>query len=66
MSDSIGKSPEEWQLKFRMFRALLKSWQSVFTDAAEFATMCGPSRVVSISHSEDKNEAIVTVWYWSD
>ena len=54
------------RMKFRKFHALLKSWETVFQEAADFATSLGPDRVVSVSHSEDHNEAIVTVWYWDD
>lgn len=52
------------QMKFKKFSALIKSWNAVFQEAADFATELGRDRVVSISHSEDRNEAIVTVWYW--
>ena len=52
------------QVQFRAFRGLLKSWQSLFQEAADFATELGPERLISISHSEDANEGVVTVWYW--
>ena len=53
-------------LKFEKFSALVATWESVFSDAADFATQVGRERVVSISHSADRHEAIVTVWYWSE
>jgi hypothetical protein len=49
---------------FKMFRTTLSPWETLFQQAAEFATQLGPGRVISISHSEDDNEAVVTVWYW--
>ena len=44
--------------------ALLKTWTSLFQDAADFATTVGPERLISISHSHHMPEGIVTVWYW--
>ena len=52
------------RVQFRAFRGLLKSWQNLFQEAADFATELGPERLISISHSEDANEGVVTVWYW--
>lgn len=52
------------EMRFRKFSAIIKSWETVFQEAADFASTIGRDRVVSISHSEDHNEAIVTVWYW--
>lgn len=46
------------------FRASLKSWEELFQDASEFATGVGPDRLISISHSAEGLEGIVTVWYW--
>ena len=48
-----------------MFRGTLVTWQSLFTKAAQFATEIGPERVLSISHSEDQGDGVVTVWYWT-
>jgi hypothetical protein len=44
----------------------MKRWEELFREAADFATTIGPDRVISISHSEDENDGVVTVWYWSD
>ena len=50
---------------FEVFRGSFASWHTLFSQAAEFATRVGPRRLISISHSEDRNEGVVTVWYWS-
>lgn len=50
---------------FRVFRGAFISWQSLFTQAAQFATEVGPERLISISHSEDKDDGVVTVWFWN-
>ena len=49
----------------RRFQGVLKSWESLFDEAARFASSVGPDRLISISHSEDANVGIVVVWYWS-
>ncbi|HEX5000154.1 MAG TPA: hypothetical protein VFY29_18180 [Terriglobia bacterium] len=51
-------------VRFESFRATFKSWQELFAQAAEFATSVGPERLISISHSADQNNGVVTVWYW--
>ena len=53
------------QATFEVFRGSLSSWHTLFSQAAEFATRVGPRRLISISHSEDRNEGVVTVWYWA-
>ena len=52
-------------MQFRIFRGVWASFDDLFTEAAEFADTIGPERLVSISHSEDKDDGVVTVWYWS-
>lgn len=51
-------------MKFKHFRGTLKSWDKLFEEAADFATAIGKERVVSISHSSDNSDGVVTVWYW--
>ena len=52
------------KVKFEVFRSSFKSWESLFQQAADFANSIGPDNLISISHSEDQNEGVVTVWYW--
>ena len=54
------------QVRFQVFRGIMSSWDELFNRAAEFATRVGPERLISIGHSEDANEGVVTVWYWAD
>jgi hypothetical protein len=53
-------------VKYQLFRGSLASWEDLFAEAAEFASGISSERVISISHSEDDNEGVVTVWYWDD
>jgi hypothetical protein len=54
------------RVDYRIFRSTMKSWDTLFTEAAAFATELGPDRLISISHSEDKDDGVVTVWFWSE
>ena len=49
---------------YRSFRGTFKSWEALFDEAAAFATELGRERLISISHSSDHSEGVVTVWYW--
>jgi hypothetical protein len=56
---------QKWRMAYRVFRGTFATWGKLFTEAAQFATEIGPERVVSISHSEDRSDGVVTVWYWT-
>ncbi len=53
-------------VQFRLFRSSMSSWQSLFSEAAAFADSIGKENLISISHSEDNNDGVVTVWYWAE
>jgi len=48
----------------KVYRGVWTSWNDLFTEASNFAASIGKERLISISHSEDENDGIVTVWYW--
>jgi hypothetical protein len=54
------------KVEFRMFRGVMASWAALFEEAAQFATEIGPERLISISHSADRSDGVVTVWFWSE
>jgi len=53
------------KVEFEVMRSPVSSWDSLFGKAADFATWIGRDRVISISHSSDDVDSVVTVWYWS-
>ncbi len=53
------------KVEYKLFRGVLKRWQTLFDEAAEFASGLEKERLISISHSEDKEDGVVTVWYRS-
>ena len=50
---------------YKVFRGTFATWNSLFDEAAAFASQLGSDRLISISHSEDKDDGVVAVWYWS-
>ena len=48
---------------YRMFKSSMASWDTLFEKASDFATGIGRERLISISHSEDKDDGVVVVWY---
>lgn len=55
----------DWRMTYKFFRGTWASWDELFSQAAEFATSIGPEHLVTISHSCDQDDGVVTVWYWS-
>jgi hypothetical protein len=53
-------------VRCEMFRSGFETWESLFAQAAEFATQIGRERLIGISHSEDKEDGVVAVWYWGE
>lgn len=48
----------------KLFKATLKTWEELFTEAADFAGELAPENLINISHSDHGGTGIVTVWYW--
>ena len=63
MSQSAPSHPI---VRFEVFRGTFSSWSALFAQAAEFATRIGRDRLITMSHSEDKDDGVVAVWYWDD
>ena len=58
--------PRDRVVRFEVFRGILKGWPELFQQAAEFATQVGRENLISISHSEDKDDGVIAVWYWGE
>ena len=52
------------RVAFQIFRGSLTTWHDLFGAAAEFASRLDPDRLISISHSSDHSDGVVTVWFW--
>jgi hypothetical protein len=53
-------------VRFKVFRSTFDSWKKLFREAAAFATEIGRENLISIGHSADHSEGVVTVWYWGE
>ncbi len=51
------------KVTFKMFRGSFKSWANLFREASDFANTLDEGKLISISHSADHRDGIVTVWY---
>ncbi len=61
--NTIDNSNAPRAVRFEMFRGTLTTWNTLFQEAADFASGIGSDRLISISHSSN-GEGVVTVWYW--
>ena len=52
------------QVAFQYFQGAWSNWHTLFQQAAQFASELGPQRVISISHSEDHADGVISIWYW--
>ena len=53
-------------VRFEVFRSSFESWKSLFSQAADFASRLSPERLITISHSADRTDGVITVWYWDE
>jgi hypothetical protein len=55
---------------YKVFQSSTESWETLFDEAANFASDIGPKRLIGISHSEGREgwhaNGVITVWYWDD
>jgi hypothetical protein len=60
------------RVAYKHFESASQSWETMFADAAAFATKVGRDRLIGISHSHGGGgemfgtggSGVVTVWYW--
>lgn len=53
------------EARFVLFRSSYSPWETIMAAAAEFASTLSPEQLISISHSCDKSDSVVAVWYWA-
>jgi len=55
------------KVEFQIFRGQsFTPWDDLLAQAAQFATELGAERLITISHSADRNVCVVIVWYWTE
>ncbi len=49
----------------RIFKAgAFTSWETMCQDVDAFLTSVGKSNIIGLTQSEDKDNAVLIVWYW--
>jgi hypothetical protein len=54
------------QVKFQVWKSGIQSWETMFRNAANFASQLPKDRLINISHSSERGIGVVAVWYWDD
>jgi len=54
------------RVRFKTFQSQFGLRERVLQKVAEFAQQVGRERLISISHSEERDNAIITLWYWEE
>jgi hypothetical protein len=54
------------QVRFQFWESGFDSWETMFRNAATFASQVPKDRLINISHSCDDHKGVVAVWYWDD
>jgi hypothetical protein len=53
-------------LEYKLIRGAYLEWDDFFSEAAKLASAIGPERLIGIAHSGGKDDALATVFYWSE
>lgn len=54
------------RLFFKAFDSKMASREKLFKAAVEFANQIGRERLMTLSHSEDRDNIVITIWYWAE
>lgn len=54
------------KVHFKIFKATFQSWETMCSEAAEFASTIPREDLINISQSADNSSGTIVVWYWSN
>lgn len=54
------------RVAFKAFDSKMASREKLFRAATEFASQIGRDRLITLTHSEDHDNIVITIWYWTD
>jgi hypothetical protein len=54
------------RLFFKSFDSKMASREKLFKAAVEYANQLGRDRILTLSHSEDRDNIVITIWYWAE
>lgn len=50
---------------YKIYDSKMASREKLFKAATEFANKIGPDDLINITHSEDRDNIVITIWYWA-
>jgi hypothetical protein len=54
-----------WRVEYRVFRCERQEGDAAFEEATAFASELEPRELISISHVLERQQTMVSVWFWS-
>jgi hypothetical protein len=51
---------------FKAFDSKMASREKLFKAASDFANQVGKDRLITLTHSEDRDNIVITIWYWGE
>jgi len=52
-------------VKYKLFQGMVKEWETLVGQTAEFASLLDPEKLISISQGTSSLDvSVITVWYW--
>jgi hypothetical protein len=54
------------RITFKALDSKMASREKLFRAAVEFANKIDRKDLITITHSEDRDNIVITVWYWTD
>lgn len=54
------------RMTFKSFDSKMASRDKLFKAAVEFANKLDRKDLITVTHSEDRDNIVITIWYWTD
>jgi len=54
------------RLVFKSFDSKMASREKIFKAVVDFANKIDRKDLINLTHSEDRDNIVVTIWYWTD
>ena len=58
-------APGPLRVAFKAFDSKMASRDKLFRAATEFATQIGRDNLITLTHSEDRDNIVISIWYWT-
>jgi len=54
------------RIAFKAFDSKMASREKLFKAGLEFANKLEPGKLITFTHSEDRDNIVLTIWYWTE